>query len=317
MNSILVKPRPEPAHIHTAGRSTLPACVLEIQPGFVSGARLGGAGHGLRRIVVREVEPRALEPAASRSNFVNPAELRRALGEVREILGNAPGRLGLVVPDAAVRVSTLEFETLPDNAREAEALVSWKMRENLPCAPEEARISYQAAPSLPGRVELLAVAAKNSVLREYEQILEARNGGPVLIVPATLALLPLVPQAGSHLLVHVCCGWVTTVVVEGNRARLWRNRELAGAELIQSALSEVVRVMASTDDRLKLRVEKVWLCARPSVSAELVPELARRLSRGVERLETGSAPTKDLPQSERTLFEIFGAPVAGLISNNA
>ena len=76
--------------------------------------------------------------------------------------------MGLLIPDVAVRVALLQFETLPDDHREAETLVLWRMREYLPYAPEEARLSYQVLGKQPGSVEILGVAVRGSVLAEYE-----------------------------------------------------------------------------------------------------------------------------------------------------
>jgi hypothetical protein len=314
----------------------LPSVVLELEPDFVAGASLDGAAHQVRRMGVRELESGWLVPSPNAPNLSNESEVRRAISEVAKVVGNGSGRLGLVLPDGAVRVAVLRFETLPDDRKEAAALVSWKMREILPFAPEEARVCYQVFGRVrfqdsggvhrtpetgeAGSVELLAVAVRNTVLAEYEAALESVDGGACLILPATLALLPLLPEDGetSQLLIHIFSGSVTTVVVAGNRLRFWRNRvlgRLAPEEASEELVREVGRVLATCDDHLKMELGRVWVCVRPPAPANLREELARSLGREVSPLAGGGGHAGMLTAPEQELFQRFGMPFAGLVAN--
>ncbi len=300
---------------------TLPPAILEIQPHFVAGVRLDGAGRRVRRIGVAALESQSFEPHPNRPNVANREELHQAIRAVAVDVGIGTGKVGLLVPDGAVRVGILTFETLPDDRREAEALVRWKMRENLPFATEEARLSHQVAWREAGRVEVLAVAVKSSVLAEYESELEERNGGSALILPSTLALLPLLPEeeGAGQLLIHICCGWVTTVLVAESRPRFWRTREVGRTvpeAQSKAVTSEAARVLACSRDQLKVEVPRVWLCERPPETPELGPQLARALSQKVEHILPSPALGAALSHTERTLFERFGATVAGLVINS-
>jgi hypothetical protein len=319
----VIKKRILGARGHGMARFTLPAVVFEIEPGFVSGARLEGSARQGRRVGcmgVQELAPHSLVPHPSRPNVANQEEIRRAIQEVAGAVGNGTSRVGLVVPDGAVRVAVLSFETLPDDPKDAEALVRWRMKERLPYAPEEARVSFQVLSREPGQVEVLAVAARNSVLFEYEAALEPIDGGPVLTLPATLALLPLLPEGetGGQLLLHVHSHYVTAVVVAGSRPRLWRTRELdlaTGEDPAKAVACEAARILASARDHLKTDLERAWLCARPALSPETVSAVAGAISRDVEVLTPRPDLGAALPSEERTLFEQFGATVAGLLAN--
>jgi len=322
MNWKLLKQRLLPAARGGTARFTLPTSVLEIEPDFVVGARLEGSGRAqrrLRRVAARQLESPALEPHANRSNIVNAEALRRAVRELGEVIGDGSGRYGLVVPDRAVRIGVIAFETLPDDLWEAESLVHWRMRANLPFNPGEARLTFQVLSREPGAVEVLAVAIKGSVLAEYEGLLDQMNGGPALILPATVTLLPLLPEEGvGQLLVHVCAGCVTTAVVAGRRVCAWRDRELghvAPGELTKEVASEAARVVASARDHLKMEMGRVWLCARPPATAELTSALAGAMACDVQILAPTPELAMALPSEDRRIFEHFGAPVAGLVAN--
>jgi hypothetical protein len=278
----------------------------------------------VRSIGVAELEAGTLSPAPSRQNIENLANLQRALQTVTKAIGSGNGRLGLLVPDAMVRVAILDFETLPARSREAETLVRWRMKENLPFAPEEARVSYQALGQSAERTELLAIAAKNEVLDEYEAALEQMQGGSALVLPTTLGLLPLLPETGEagQLLVHVYSGGITNVVVSGNRLRLWRSRwlgpptQVAPEQVWREACAEALRILASCRDRLQIQTERVWLCGRPAAAPELRAELSRTLCQEIELLAPSYDHAVALAPQDQELFQRFGAPVAGLLSNS-
>jgi hypothetical protein len=302
----------------------LPTAVVEIQADFVAGVRLGGKGNGasqrLRSIGVASLNSDAVVPRASGPNIADAAELGRALRAITGTVANGSTRFGLLLPDAAARVCLLSFETLPENRKQAHALMRWRMRETLPFPLEEARISHQVVLRDAERIEVLAVAAKASVIAEYEKALEQVYARPALVLPATLALLPLLPKAeeAGQLLIHLCSGTITSAVTAGNRLRLWRTRQLGrldSSELCRQAQAESARVMASCRDHLKVEIGRVWLCVRPPGGSEFCLELSQALDHPVELLEPDPDFAAALTGEDRNLFESFGLPAAGLILN--
>ncbi len=302
----------------------LPTAVVEIQPDFVAGMRLAGKSNGssprLQSIGTTGLKPDTVVPLANGTNITDAAELGRALQAVAGVTGNGAARFGLLLPDGAMRVSTLSFETLPEKRKEADALLQWRMKEALPFPPDEARISHQVVAREADRIEVLAVAVRASVLAEYESALEPVGGCPVLVLPATLALLPLLPEGEEtgQLLIHLCSGSITTAVRAGKRLRLWRTRQLGrlkADEALQQAQAEVARVIASCGDHLKVEISQVWVCARPPASPELCAALSRTVERPVEVLKPNPDVAADLASEDRSLFECYGAPLAGLVQN--
>lgn len=249
---------------------SMPEIVMEIEPGFIAGAKLDRAGGRVLMAAVDEAESPRFQPAAGKPNFTDPEALRGALKAIADKFGRGSSYLGLLVPDAAVRVGIYTFETLPKRAREADELIRWRMKDTLPCDMDEARISYQILSNDPGNIELLVVAGSNNVLSEYESLLETGNGGPGLLLPATMALLTMVPHTNGtgHLLIHVCAGTVTTAVTVSDRIRLWRSREIREDGWVEDVSREAIRVAASSRDHLKVEISHVWLCVRPLANGD-------------------------------------------------
>jgi hypothetical protein len=261
-----------------------------------------------------------LEPLPSRPNLVKQEVVRRAIGEVLETLGNGRGRLGILLPDPSVRVAILRFETLPDHRDEAEELVRWKMGGILPFPPEEARVSCQLLSKGDQSVELLAMALRNSVVAEYEAVFETLSAGPALVLPATAALLPLLPSGsqGSHVLVHVCSGSVTTVVMVGDTIGFWRNRLLQRhtEEGEGEVVREIARVVATCRDHLKTEIEDLFIYVRPPASLSLDKEIGEAAGRRAQLLTCTASHAVTLPPAEKKIWESFGMTFAGLLENH-
>lgn len=309
-----------PAFIARESRRSLPAGLIEIESEFVVGARWGGgASPALRRMAVAGLDPGILDPSPAQSNVKQPEGLSQALGKISKAVGNGGGRYGLLIPDVVVRVSVLNFEALPAKAKELEALIRWKIKDSLGFPAEEAHLSYQIIHQEPSRIELLVVAVNQAVLAEYESLLEPFRGRAFLILPTTMALLPLLSEAeaGGQLLTHVCSGYVTHAVVEGERLRFWRSRRLAWPEGDQTAeiVSEAARAAASARDRMGVEIARAWCCARPAAGDRLNPALSEALGLPVENLPCGANLEQPLSAEERPLFAPFGAPLAGLLAN--
>jgi len=315
-----IKSRLLPKSGGRTGSFLVPSVVLDLQPDFIAGARLDRKSRQVRRIAVRQIEPGALDPLAARPNLAKAEVVRRAIREVLETVGDRNDRLGVLLPDPTVRVAVLHFETLSNRRGEAEALVRWKMGSILPFPAEEARVSYQLLSKTEQSVEVLAMAVRNSVVAEYEAAFEDMGAGPALVLPATAALLPLLPTGyqGSKVLVHVCSGSVTSVVVVGDGISFWRNRQLEGdsgggdGEVVR----EIERVVATCRDHLKSEIESLWIHIRPAADSSLDKEIGEATGQRVQRLTTSPALLEALAPEEKQFVERFGMPFAGLLANH-
>ena len=309
---------------------TLPGVLFEIQPDFILAARLAGKSNGnghtqFGQVALEQLEPGTLAAAPGGPVVLNAARLAGALAKAAAMVGNGQNRAGLLLPDGVARLGVFPLDSLPQNRRESATLLGWKMRETLPFPPEEARLSYQttrvpATSSAGTSLDVIVLAVRSSVLTEFEELVEGINRSSSMILPATMALLPLLPQTseGGQFLVHAYSNTATYAVVEGQRLRFWRTRDFTGLDLEEffaQVAAEAGRVVASTEDRLSLRLERMWLCTRPPAVNDWVDRLAAILGRDVERLEAAPEAAGLLAGEDRTLFRRYGATLAGLAAN--
>lgn len=301
----------------------LPATVFEFQPEYILGARIFRSFRRVASVAVGALDAGALAPVLGRPNFVKMDEVARKARGVASALGTERGPFGLLLPDAAVRVSILEFQTLPSDHKEQASLVRWKMKPLLPFPLEEARLSFEVAPKEPEGLEAVVMAVRKPVLAEYESVLNTLNGDVNLVLPATAALLPLLNEnaEGGEMLLSISPSYLTAVVAKGGQIRLWRNQPMHGKSLdgeLETVAEEATRTLAASVDHLKLEISRVSICARPAVPRTWITDLEKRLGRKVGSVASHGLPVRmKLTEEEGQIFNEFGATVSGLLVNAA
>ena len=164
--------------------SPKPKVACEIAADRVLVGRLAADGQTLEASAAHELAPGSVVPDLVENNL---RQRDPVVSAVKEIMSGVAGRTHdviAVVPDAAVRVVLLEFDTLPSDAEEASGVVRFRMKKSLPFDVDKARVSYHSQKTSEGVRVVAAVALAN-------------KGGPV-----TLDQLKPVEQyaAGDYLL---------------------------------------------------------------------------------------------------------------------
>ncbi len=161
--------------------------------------------------------------AADRATVV--AALRRVLEETCQRTRDVT----LVVPDAAVRVLLLDFDTLPAKAVEALPVVRFRLKKLLPFDADDAAVSYQVMATTRDGLQVLAVAMPREVQEEYEGMVREAGFEPGAIVPSTLAALAGLDEGEmATLVVNAGRDAVTTAIVKSGVLLLHRTVDLGG-----------------------------------------------------------------------------------------
>ena len=200
--------------------------------------------------------------------------------------GSAPRRAkaGLVIPDYAARVSVLDFDELPHDEEQRLALVRFRLKKGVPFSIDDAQVSYavQPAHSQTKKVEVLAAAIARSVLTEYETLLRNFGYQVGLVVPSSLAALPLYPVLpGALTLVAKLSGNIFSIVLLENRQiRVFRCVDLASEESLPEDQPELVRTLlqqtiAFVEDEWSQPVQHMVLCGFGSQTNEMGQSFGR------------------------------------------
>lgn len=240
----------------------------------------------------------AVQPAPLAENIANPGALQEALEHVLGMVADGLRRCVLIVPDLVARVALLEFDHLPERVEEAERLLRWRLKKDLPFDVRQAVLSYQTQAGHASTREALVVVCLRGLLRQYEECLERLGVQPGWVTLSTLAVLGCLDSSGAPgLLVKRDHGSLGLAIVHGQAVRLFRSLPTAGGSrpLSENLLLEKVWPAAVYfQDQWNQPVsEVVWAGA-----GRAQPELMQQLER-----EAGCRVTEFSPAA-------FGLPVS-------
>ncbi len=184
------------------------------------------------------------------------AALRQALDEIRV----KDSQVTIVIPDAAVRVLLLDFDTLPAKIAERLPIIRFRLRKLVPFEMEDAAVSYQMMPGKAGLERVIVAVSPAGVLHEYESAVREAGYEPGVVLPSTLAALAAVNTGEPALVVNRNGSSVTTAITSQNELLLHRTLELTekdwspeenlyhSAEELQQSVSVAIAYFEDTLD---------------------------------------------------------------------
>ena len=252
------------------GEPSHPHLVCEVSSAGVAAARL--AGHGRRALeshAFEPVPPGAVAPSPVELNLADSAAVGSALDRVlARVAGHAHSvEFALIIPDVVVRVFLLQFDAFPKSAAEAVPLLRFRLRKSVPFETEDSSVSYSIQPAGPpsapaGSIHVLAAIARQKIIRQYEELLEARQKRVATVLSSTLAALPLVDDARPSLLARLAGNTLTTAIVRSGALAVYRCTALQAPPetlLPQNLLDEIYPSIAYYQDTWGAPVAEVRL----------------------------------------------------------
>jgi type IV pilus assembly protein PilM len=202
----------------------------EISPQGVVAARSADASAPLGAVARVDLAEGAVAPGLRPGNIVDrvavAAAVRRTLEQLDAKPNSRDADITLIIPDSAVRVLLLDFDSLPSRLSDALPIVRFRLKKLLPFEADDAMLSYQVMSSGKSGVRVLAVAIPRDVLSEYETAVREAGFEPGSVLPSTLAALAAVDNEGASLLVNANLLGVTTAIVRSGILLLHRSLDL-------------------------------------------------------------------------------------------
>ena len=235
-----------------------PALACEIAPGHVAVARGWHAA-------LEPLPEGAVAPSPVETNLPDPLAVRARLQAALNRIGAKGPEVALLLPDQVIRVFLLHFETFPRRTEEAIPLLRWRLKKSVPFEMEETIVSYMPQPLAPSQnlgVSILAAVAREKVVRQYEELTEALELRPGVVMSSTLAALRLIADERPVLLVRLSGQTLTSVIVRGEALCVYRCTAVpAGSDRIEPAavLEELYPAVAYFQDTWRENVSEVRL----------------------------------------------------------
>ena len=262
------------------GSRLKPKLACEIAADRVLAGRVSDRGGVVEMCASGELAPGCVVPDLTEANL---RERNGVLGAVRQSLSDVGGHsrdVIAVLPDAAVRVMLLDFETLPAKREEAEGVVRFRLKKSLPFDVDKAKISYQAQAATSG-VRVVAAVALTSVIEEYESIFRDAGYAPGVVLPSMLAALGAATTQQPTLVVKVDARTTSIAILDKDQLLLFRTLENARGVTIsgEQLAEEVYPSIVFFQDTYNLNIGQIFV-AGLSDSGGAVPAL--RSQTGVE-----------------------------------
>jgi type IV pilus assembly protein PilM len=272
----------------SASNPAKPRLACEIAADRILVGRLSDDARSLEACAARELAPGSVIPDLVEGNLRQREAVTEAVQAALSSVGGRSHDVIAIVPDAAVRVVLLEFDTLPTDAEEAAGVVRFRMKKSLPFDVEKARVSYHAQKTAEG-IRVVAAVALASVVEDYEAAIRHAGFSPGVVLPSMLAALGAAEGRRPTLVVKVDARTTSLAILNADQLQLFRTLEntrgvtITGDQLAEEVYPSVVFFQ----DTYHLNIEKIFVAGLADTSSA-APALQAQTGAEVQELVTSS-----------------------------
>ena len=261
-----------------------PKLACEIAADRVLAGRLTENRSGLEASAAYALAPGSVVPDLVENN-VRQREAVRA--GITEALGAVAGRskdVIAVVPDAAVRVMLVEFDTLPSDPEEALGVVRFRLKKSLPFDVEKTKVSFHAQ-KIKDEVKVVAAVGLASVIEDYESVFREAGYNPGVVLPSMLAALGAADAKKPTLVIKVDAHTTSIAILNEDQLQLFRTLENARGVTIsgEQLAEEVYPSVVFFQDTYHLNIERIYV-AGLSEAGGAAPALRAQTGAEVQEL---------------------------------
>jgi len=263
--------------------SSKPRLACEVAADRVLAARASDAST-VDMCAASELAPGCVVPDLVEANLRDRGRILDSIRQTLDSLGGHSRDVIAVLPDAAVRVVLLDFDTLPTKRDEAESVVRFRLKKSLPFDVEKAKISYHAQPAGTA-LRVVAAVALTSVVEDYESAFREAGYSPGVVLPSMLAALGAANADRPTLVVKVDARTIGIAILDKQQLLLFRNLEnprgvtISGEQLAEEIYPSIVFFQ----DTYHLNIERIFVAGLSDVTGA-VPALRAQTGAEVHEL---------------------------------
>jgi type IV pilus assembly protein PilM len=265
-------------------KTVRPRLACEITSEGVIAARASDKTSRLEVFTSRRWNDGTIAPGLTLPNILDGKALRTALsGALGAVAGKSKDVI-LVLPDVAIRMILLDFESLPTKREEIEPVIRFRLKKSLPFDVDQAVLSYDVTRAN-GTIRVVAAVAPREIIDEYEKAFRDVGYEPGVVLPSSLAALGIVDGERPTLVLKVDPMNITITAVEHHELKLVRTLDnLQGGSFSAADLSEaVLPSIVFFEDTFAAHIEKIYLGGTAPLE-ELGPLLHQQTGAQVQEL---------------------------------
>ena len=284
----------------SSSNAARPKLACEVASDRILAGRISDASGSLEACAAYELAPGSVVPDLVENNLLQREAVRSG---IESALGSVAGRskdVIAIVPDAAVRVVLVEFDTLPSDAEEAAGVVRFRLKKSLPFDVDKAKVSYHAQ-EFPAGVRVVAAVALGNVIEDYESAFQAAGYSPGVVLPSMLAALGAADAKRPTLVIKVDARTTSIAILNDDQLQLFRTLEntrgvtITGEQLAEEVYPSVVFFQ----DTYHLNIERIFV-AGLSETGGAAPALRAQTGAEVQDLispsQLGTSTTGPVPR---------------------
>jgi type IV pilus assembly protein PilM len=262
----------------------LPRIACEVTPQGVAAVRSEGKPSTIGATHSRALAAGVLTPALNAQNVQNPQALVEAIEQALSAVGGRGQEVIAVLPDSAVRMTLLDFDSLPEKYSEADAAIRFRLRKSLPFDIDKAAVSFDAQQT-PQGIRVAAAIVLHSVLEEYESAFRSAGCSPGVVMPSSLGALGAVDEERPTLLLKIAQDATAIAVSRDSQLLLYRILEGAGtgAPAAERMADDIYPSLVYFQDNYGMSVERLLVSGVHDLQ-ELSPALEEQTGLPVREL---------------------------------
>lgn len=293
----------------TTKNNQRPRLACEIGTDRVIAARAAQSSASLDMYSSRRLATGTVSPSLASPNVLQGEALRQAItGALSTVAGKSKDVIA-VLPDAAVRVMLLDFDSLPEKRQDADAIIRFRVKKSLPFDVESAALSFHSTAQSNGKsgaIRVIAAISPAGVIEEYESAFRDCGFAPGVVLPSTLATLGMVNADRPTMVVKVDTNTTSVAILDKQSLILLRTFDHPGRpEVSASELAEQIHPsMVFFEDTYSSKIEQVLVAGMSDV-ARVASALQSEIGVQVEELSgsgvaSGESLGDTLPKSMLT-----------------
>jgi type IV pilus assembly protein PilM len=271
-----------------------PRLACEITVGSVLAGRAAERAARMDLVTSRRLHQGTVAPTLNGPNIQDGDALRTAISGALAAVTSKSRDVIAILPDSAIRVLLLDFESLPAKAADIEPMIRFRLKKSLPFDVEQAALSFDVRRTN-GAIQVVVAVSPRSVIAEYEAAFRDVGYSPGGVLPSSLAALGMIEGDRPTLLLKVDPVNITIAVAQNQQLRLIRTLEnphgaqVTAAELAEAVLPSVVFF----EDTFGARIEKIYVSGVAAID-EVGPLLHQHTQAEVRELAPDLSPDQNL-----------------------
>jgi type IV pilus assembly protein PilM len=292
-------------------KTTRPRLACEITSDRVIAARASDRHPRLEMFTSRHLPEGTIAPGLNGPNVLNAEALETAISGALGAIGGSSRDVIVILPDAAIRVLLLDFESLPTRPQEIDPVIRFRLKKSLPFDVEQAAVSYEIRRAA-GGVHVVAAVSPRAIIEEYESAVRAAGYSPGVVLPSSLAALGAVEGERPSLMLKVDPNNIIIAAAEHHELRLVRTLEnphgpnVSASELAEGVLPSIVFF----EDTFAARIEEIYIGGVAALD-QVGPLLHEHTGARVQELSPEISPEQNI--SGETLSPSSMAGIAGAL----